>query len=159
VSSAESFASISAGKFHSCALTTSGTAYCWGSNTFGQLGVGQSGGDRLLPVSVGGGYTAITAGDDFTCALTSARTVRCWGANGYGQLGRGEANPTGVGATPQDIVSNKQFISVSAGRRHVCAVAADGGGTWCWGSNMLGALGNSLQAAVRSVPERVARLR
>ena len=44
-------ASISAGGRHSCAVTTGGQAFCWGSNTQGQLGDG-SGRDRLVPTMV-----------------------------------------------------------------------------------------------------------
>ena len=52
------FSSISAGSppaigydpgEHTCAVSTSGTTYCWGRNDMGQLGLGQSG---LLPVTV-----------------------------------------------------------------------------------------------------------
>src|SRR2546428_331567 len=32
------FAAVSAGALHSCGISTAGAAYCWGYNTFGQLG-------------------------------------------------------------------------------------------------------------------------
>src|SRR5216110_2256484 len=32
------FTTVSAGRFHTCGLATDSTAYCWGSNGWGQLG-------------------------------------------------------------------------------------------------------------------------
>src|SRR5204862_462404 len=66
----ESFVAVSAGIAHTCALTASGTAYCWGRNLYGALGDGTTQpADR--PVRVGGAvrFTAIAAGWDHTCAL------------------------------------------------------------------------------------------
>jgi hypothetical protein len=40
---------------------------------------------------------------------------------------------------------------VSAGKRHACGIVS-GGVAACWGSNLFGALGNSLQAATSGVP-------
>jgi len=48
VSGGLTFASVSAGRFHSCGVTTANAAYCWGS---GQLGSGTSAGS-LVPVRV-----------------------------------------------------------------------------------------------------------
>ena len=77
------------GASHTCALTTSGTAYCWGWNGAGQLGDGTLV-DRLAPTAVVGGFTftQIALGGGHTCAMRG-NGVACWGANVNGQLGNG----------------------------------------------------------------------
>jgi alpha-tubulin suppressor-like RCC1 family protein len=81
---------ITAGQSHTCGLTAAFTAYCWGDNTFGQLGDGTTT-DRLTPTAVGGGLTFayLKAGDLSTCGVTTTGVGYCWGDNEYGQLGNG----------------------------------------------------------------------
>src|SRR3989441_6972352 len=50
------FAAVSAGDYHTCGVTTAGTAYCWGDNTYGELGDGTRT-DRTSPAAVEGGLT------------------------------------------------------------------------------------------------------
>lgn len=80
---------ISAGGDHSCALTGDDKVWCWGKNTYGQLGRGSSGLAGHIPVAVSGINTAIAvgSGEFHSCALLSDRSVRCWGRNQHGQLG------------------------------------------------------------------------
>lgn len=84
---------ISAGGFHTCALSASGGVYCWGWNYYGQLGNGyENGGARVLappPAPVLTGVAAITAGLEYECAVTGAGAMSCWGHNDAGQLGFG----------------------------------------------------------------------
>jgi alpha-tubulin suppressor-like RCC1 family protein len=86
---------------HTCALTNSGLAYCWGWNANGQLGDGTNI-DRLVPVPVSGSgiFTTIGLGGSYTCGMRG-NGVWCWGANASGQLGAG---PTGTAsATPAPV--------------------------------------------------------
>jgi alpha-tubulin suppressor-like RCC1 family protein len=59
-----SFAQVNGGFFHTCGVATTGSAYCWGDNSSGQLGDGTDV-SRSRPVAVAGGrpFTQVTAGD------------------------------------------------------------------------------------------------
>ena len=85
-----SFQSIAAGVFHTCALATTGHAYCWGANGYGQLG-NNSTTDSRTPAAVqmpaGVSFQSIAADYYHTCALTAEGKAYCWGMNLYGQLG------------------------------------------------------------------------
>lgn len=85
-----SFASVTAGGAHSCAVTSDGAAYCWGRSAFGQLGNGTTQ-DRSRPEPVSGGheFTSIHAVGSHTCGLSRVGRVHCWGYNLEGQLGDG----------------------------------------------------------------------
>src|SRR2546430_2356560 len=84
-----SFAAVTAGRLHTCGVTPAGTAYCWGSNSVGQLGDGTTN-DRSSPVPVppptGVSFAAVTAGYSHTCATVAGTAPYCWGGNGSGQL-------------------------------------------------------------------------
>ena len=63
------FSLVSAGGAHACGITRNGQAHCWGSNQFGQLGVGASVAEALAPTDVVGGITfaSVSAGGAHTC--------------------------------------------------------------------------------------------
>src|SRR3989449_597290 len=73
-----SFAAVDAGDFHTCGVTATGAAYCWGANGSGQLGDGTNTTNRLTPVLVqapaGVRVAAVTAGAGHTCGVTARGT-------------------------------------------------------------------------------------
>lgn len=133
--------SISTGGTHTCAVTASGGARCWGSNSFGKLGVGPAG-DQTTPVPVSGlssGVAAIAAGTNHTCALTESGAVLCWGANGFGELGDGTTIDRNVPVAVSGLSGGVKAIA--AGGYHSCAVLTTGA-VRCWGRNVYGAIGD-----------------
>jgi alpha-tubulin suppressor-like RCC1 family protein len=145
-------ASISAGDNHTCAVLLSGKAMCWGSGGNGRLGNGntQNASAPVLVKAVDGigdltDVASVDAGSEYTCARLSTGALRCWGRNYLGQLGTGgyadsslPVAVTGPGGAELDVAA------VSAGGAHTCAVASAGGTLSCWGSRLVGQLGDGL---------------
>ncbi|MDQ6777621.1 MAG: hypothetical protein M3071_15725, partial [Actinomycetota bacterium] len=152
---------ISAGRSHTCALLDDGTVRCWGRNTSGQLGYGNTtivGGattlndvttsstpDQSGPVQLGEKAVAISAGGDHTCAIVVDGSVRCWGDGGVGQLGYGNRNIIGASGTPDaagpvDLGPGRTAVAISAGFADTCAILDDGS-VRCWGLGTSGRLG------------------
>ena len=128
-------AAIAAGRYDTCALTTSGGLFCWGENDMGQGGDGTTT-DRSTPVAVSGlgsGVAAVAAGPFHTCALTTGGAVLCWGANWNGQLGDGTTIRTRT--TPTAVVGlGSGVAAIAVGGYHTCALTT-GGAVLCWGRN------------------------
>jgi alpha-tubulin suppressor-like RCC1 family protein len=149
---------IAVGGNHSCAVLDDHTTRCWGENSFGQLGYGdtlyrgdQAGemGDALPAVDLGTGRTAtaVTVGNVHTCAVLDDHTTRCWGANFVGQLGYGDtdsridaAGEMGDGLPTVDLGTGRTATTIRAGAVHTCAVLDDHT-VKCWGYNSQGQLG------------------
>jgi alpha-tubulin suppressor-like RCC1 family protein len=145
---------IAASPSHACAIVNT-SIYCWGTDTFGELGINSQPSDvYYTPQLVQGisGMTPlqITAGFNSTCAILQSGTSNyayCWGNNSYGQLGLGDTTDRYVPAGPVHFVTSggasKDAVvnQIDVGGFHACAIA---GGVYqfCWGINGYGQVGD-----------------
>jgi len=136
--------SVSEGGQHTCGLTASGQAWCWGANDKGQLGNTAIGteGINYPPSQVAGGivFAALSAGDRHTCGIDGAGAAWCWGYSNQGSLGVGNAVDREI-PTPAPVTGGLVFTAISAGTDHTCGLTA-GGVAYCWGEGLNGELGN-----------------
>jgi alpha-tubulin suppressor-like RCC1 family protein len=133
------FARLSGGNDHTCGLTSTGLAYCWGENSFGAMGDGTTIA-RHVPSMVAGGFLfkEISTGALHTCALQTDGQALCWGNNRIGQLGDGTITDHTEAAAVSGTLS---FAKIATGSEHSCAIAS-GGAVYCWGNNDHGQLGD-----------------
>ncbi|HJL17471.1 MAG TPA: hypothetical protein RMH99_17510 [Sandaracinaceae bacterium LLY-WYZ-13_1] len=96
-----SWTAIAAGWRHACAIRDGGELYCWGDDTWDQLGPGVAGDYAASPVRVlpERTWVDVGAGSGHTCALDDTGRVWCWGANDERQLARGAGPASGVPRT------------------------------------------------------------
>lgn len=121
-------------------VTTTGIA-CWGLNTYGQLGTGNTT-TQFRPrftTGLSGAPLAVATGLEHSCALMAGGSVYCWGRNNYGQLGI--STSTSSTSTPTQVSSISNAIAIAAGDDHTCTLLADGT-VRCWGRADDGRLGD-----------------
>ena len=159
---------VAAGWYHTCALRGI-NLYCWGDNSYGELGDGTL--DPILKpctkIFPGHRLVAVDASKEYTCALEHDATkdknyLYCWGRNEYGKLGDGKVDKNQIplsqipvqyvpfehehySAFPTKVKNESNedfegFVQFSAGSWHGCGVTKQSE-LYCWGQNFSGALG------------------
>lgn len=149
---------IAVKKSHACAILEDDTLKCWGSNLYGQLGLGDDidrgnepnqMGAKLPAIALGAGRTvrAIGLGGNHTCAILDDAALKCWGRNNNGQLGLGDIDDRGATAAKLpaalpaiDLGPGRTAKAIAAGDLHTC-VLLDDATVKCWGANPSGQLG------------------
>ncbi|EHR69768.1 immunoglobulin I-set domain-containing protein [Burkholderiales bacterium JOSHI_001] len=133
---------IASSFWHTCAMQADGQAACWGYNSSGQVGAGDT---TPWPVpramTLLEPATGVAAGETTSCALTVTGKVYCAG-NGF--------------TSPQPLSGFTNVKQVVAGRSHRCLLASDDT-VWCWGSNDVGQVGDGTTDP-RLAPVQVANL-
>ncbi len=140
-------ATLAAGYDHACALTTEGTALCWGNDSAGQIGNGTEGPPFNLPTQVLNsaanaplsGVIQLTAGEEDSCVVNGGGGVLCWGYNAQGEIGEDTRSHYDSPVAVTGLASG--VIEIASGYRHNCAITS-AGGVMCWGFNEYGQLGD-----------------
>lgn len=145
----QQWTSVSAGGWHSCGTTTSGAAYCWGDNAFGQVGDGTIT-NRNRPTVVGGGLQLVQVATTWgrTCGVTPTGQAWCWGENSNGELGDGTRTNS---AKPVQVSDAGTFTGVGTALTATCATRNDGQ-VLCWGDNRYGQLGPAASGSGSTTP-------
>lgn len=150
-------------------LDKDGSVWCWGENTWGQLG--DRGPSDLAPRQVrlesGEAIRAkdVSVGTSHVCAISEEGDVYCWGANAAGQSDPNNQPLSGQALTdackdpinalepllgvalassapPTRVDLGQPATAVSAGLIHTCALVDKT--VYCWGSNHAGQCGQAL---------------
>lgn len=158
---AAAFTQLSRGFDHTCGLTSTGKAYCWGNNSSGQAGTGRvpEPHEKIkTPTPVAGGlrFREIQAGFLTTCGITTGGALYCWGEHA-GVKATAECFHVDAHApcTPRPVrVTAQQFRSVAVGTDHFCAITTAGVGN-CWGENYQGSFGTGPANTSHETPVRV----
>ncbi len=131
---------IDAGTSTTCAVNNTNEAYCWGSNSKGEAGVGSTTANITAPTLVNGSLSvrSISTGWDHTCAVLMNDQVWCWGDNAAGEVGN---TVGGIITNPVQVMTITNADIVSTGVSHSCAALQDMS-IRCWGENSFGQLGN-----------------
>jgi alpha-tubulin suppressor-like RCC1 family protein len=129
---------LSAGNTHSCQVA-SGQAQCWGSNAFGQLGIGDSSFSSATPKPAVGlaNVVQVSAGHLFTCVVNAGEPW-CFGRGTEGQLGNG-TNTAQAHSPVKTLGTSANQTLITAGVDHACS--SNGSTVFCWGENGHGQLG------------------
>ena len=109
---------------HTCGIDTTGKAWCWGGDAFGQVGDGNDGqANEYAPVAVAGGltFTHLSAGEYNTCGIDTTGKAWCWGRDNYGQVGDGNDGQATEYA-PVAVAGGLTFTHLSAGEYHICGI-------------------------------------
>ena len=144
-----------------CAILNGGCVKCFGHNSVGQLGYGNTEwsewndlGDNLPALDLGIGHTAkaISTADGISCAILNDDTVKCWGKNDNGMLALGEKGWTpGVGTMRMRwVIICRPWILVRVAQRKqsrvvrysICAILDDDS-VKCWGAGSRLGLGDT----------------
>jgi len=139
----------------SFAVKTDGTLWAWGSNNYGQLGLGTTT-YYSSPKQIGAltSWLTVACGEYFAVAVRQNNTLWSWGYNNYGQLGLGTSG--NYYSSPKQVGSLTNWLSVTCNITSVIATKTDGT-LWSWGSNNVGQLGLG-NTTSRSSPVQIGAL-
>ncbi|CAN2388977.1 E3 ubiquitin-protein ligase HERC3 [Pristimantis euphronides] len=143
-------AQVTAGGYHSFALSLSGAVFGWGKNSSGQLGLNDEQ-VRVSPCHVkplrSQKVVYISCGEQHTAVLTKTGGLFTFGAGDHGQLGHdalhNEINPRRVLE-----LMGSEVSQIACGRQHTIAFVPSSGNLYAFGCGEHGQLGTGFTSNV-----------
>ena len=116
-----------------------GEIWAWGSNQFGQLGIGNTIQQEspIREFTNASNWADINPGESHVLAVKADGTLWAWGRNHFGQLGLDDNIDRD---TPQQIGFDNDWVTIGCGGNHSFAIKTNGT-LWAWGDNSSGQLG------------------
>ena len=136
-------AQVVCGHFHSFARSVEGSAFAWGKNANGQLGIGTVSVCEVSPIKIliNSQVQHVSAGGNHSCAvaLMSPPNLFTFGMNANGQLGHDDQVDR-CEPMPVNLLEDRLVVSASCGLAHTVAVSKYGD-VLVWGNGRSGQLG------------------
>jgi len=135
--------SVTTGFGFTCALTSTGSVRCWGTNTHAQVGVApgiRPDVERITAAISRNAVVSVDAGTA-TCAVLDDDTLECWG----------DDPPVAPTAAPTQVPGVSEVSTVGVGTSGfrsdpTACFVTNSGAVMCWGGNTTGTLGNGTTA-------------
>lgn len=148
-------------------VTPEGELYSWGTGDIGELGLGLSNKEVLIPkkINYNANFVSVSSGDFHSAAIDSGGLLYAWGQNFDRQLGLYKKKSSEMCKSNvfiEDAVFVPRLIplclshsirKVSCGARFTCVIT-NKGEVWTWGAGECGQLGTG-RCTVREIPQKV----
>lgn len=143
---AEDWTDLAAGGSRTCALKHDGRIFCWGSGSFGTLGIGSESNSWIAvqEVTTANDWAEVSVGGNQVCALKTDGRLFWWGWGEYRDFGS-SSSQANVAPLQEDTAAD-DWAQISADSQYSCAVKKDGR-LFCWGYGTEGQLGTTRDIA------------
>ena len=147
---------VAVGLYYSCAVTTDGSVYCWGTVEGGRVPTGYTSGNYTRPIRISFGskkIAEISANSLHACGVTdNYKEVYCWGKNDQGQLGDGtttDRNKPVLASAVSSVIGSSTIKQLRVSHDHTCILLSNNE-VYCWGAGAQGQLANGSTSGSQS---------
>ena len=156
VSGTQGYKQVACGAYHALGLKRDGTLYAWGTNDFGELGIGNKGTSTTRPptsVLDNHLFSQVACGEYHSFGIDTNGSAWSWGSQVNGSLGAGAVNDQ---SSPISVFGGHSYIAI-AGRLGGGIALINDGTMYSWGSGSNGQIGNNSTSGTQNSPVLVVK--